>query len=338
MSSQRKPKQRSDTKLRQLGVAQIGYGVLGKALYKTIEADDRFKNVALYDTNKHILQTLDAVRGCDLLITRNFEEVLENPNIDIIFVNTPAENHFTICKQALKSSKHVHCAKPLTLTLSEGQSLVDLANSSNVSLTVGHQMKYSSHFQYVKQLINAGTLGEITSMTFINNKRRPDPKNLKHQTNPILWEMTSHHLDTLLYFFPEEEWQLCGVTLYRPSTSTYDSNTHVNALLKSSSGRYLNYQSGFDTLRSNYFFRLEGSKCVLDILGDHISTPVNHYLLTKTNGDSLLIKPPITPLSAWSKVLDEIIVDINHNQKSEISGLKNLDVLKIITEMERNAN
>lgn len=338
MSSQRNPKRRSDPKLRQLGVAQIGYGVLGKALYKAIEADDRFKNVAIYDINKHTLQTLDAVRGCDLLITRNLEEVLENPKVDIVFVNTPAENHFTICKQAFKSSKHVHCAKPLTLTLPEGRSLVDLASSCNLSLTVGHQMKYSSHFQYVKQLINAGTLGEIASMTFINNKRRPDPKNLKHQTNPILWEMTSHHLDTILYLFPEEAWELCGAALYKPARSAYDSNTHVNALLQSSSDRYLNYQSGFDTLRSNYYFRLEGSRYVLDIFGDHISTPVNHYLLTKTNGESSLIKPPITTLSAWSKVFDEIIVDIRCKQKSEISGLKNLNVLKIIAEMERNAS
>jgi predicted dehydrogenase len=320
-----------------LGVAQIGYGVLGKSLFKAVDTHPNFQNIVVCEPNCSQTEALvQEANGWRISLNTQYSEAINHANVDVVFVNTPAETHYEICAAAITAGKHVFCAKPLTPNLSDSKRLVGLAQARGVSLTVGHQMKYSAHFQYVKEILDSKILGEISNLTFINNKRRLSPGNLKHQKNPILWEMTTHHLDTLFYLFPMEQWRLRGATLSRPARSAYDSNTHVDALFMSNSGITLLYQSGFDSLRSNYFFRMEGSTGVLDILGDHISMPVQHYLHTDRENTSRLLQHNRQPSSSWTSALNQLTVDIDGKNTTEISGIKNIDVLSIIDQIERH--
>jgi len=322
-----------------LGVAQIGYGVLGKSLFRAVDTHPNFQNIVVCEPDcaqtEPLMQEADARQ---IGLNTKHREVINHADVDIVFVNTPAESHYEICATAIAAGKHVFCAKPLTPNLSDSRRLVRLAQARGVSLTVGHQMKYSAHFQYVKEILDSKILGEISNLTFINNKNRLLPGNLTRQKNPILWEMTTHHLDTLFYLFPGEQWKLRGATLSRPARSAYDSNTHVDAVFISNLGITLLYQAGFDSLRSNYFFRIEGSLGVLDILGDHISMPVQHYLHTDRENISRLLPYSRQPSSSWRSALNQLAADIYGPNTTAISGMKNIDVLSIIDQIEKHAS
>jgi len=322
-----------------LGVAQIGYGVLGKSLFKAVDTHPNFKNLVVCEPNCSQTEALvQEANGRRISLNTQYSEAINHANVDVVFVNTPAETHYEICAAAIATGKHVFCAKPLTPNLSDSKRLVRLAQARGVSLTVGHQMKYSAHFQYVKEILDSKILGQISNLTFINNKNRLLPGNLTHQKNPILWEMTTHHLDTLFYLFPREQWKLRGTTLSRPARSAYDSNTHVDAVFMSNVGITLLYQAGFDSLRSNYFFRIEGGAGVLDIFGDHISMPVQHYLHTDQGNISRLLPHNRQPISSWTSALNQLTADICGPNTTEISGMKNIDVLSLIDQIEKYAS
>lgn len=325
------------TRTAPIGVAQIGYGVLGKSLFKAVEAHPSFQNIVVCEPNSTQTKALvQEANGWRISLNTQYSEAINHADVDVVFVNTPAETHYEICATAIAAGKHVFCAKPLTPNLSDSKRLAELAQARGVSLTVGHQMKYSAHFQYVKKILDSKILGEISNLTFINNKKRLLPGNLTHQKNPILWEMTTHHLDTLFYLFPMEQWRLRGATLSRPARSAYDSNTHVDAVFMSNRGITLLYQSGFDSLRSNYFFRIEGGLGVLDILGDHISMPVQHYLHTDRENISRLLPNKRPSSSAWTSALNQLTADICKPNTTEISGMRNIDVLSLIDQIERH--
>jgi predicted dehydrogenase len=320
------------------GVAQIGYGTLGKAILKAMGKNIQFETVAIFDENlENIKQPIEPPLKKSPYLARSLGDALNRPNIDIVFVNTPAETHFEICTTALEHGKHVHCAKPLTLDAEQARFLIEKAKAKHLSVTVGHQIKYNSHFQFLSAIIRSQILGELLSLTFINNKRRPEPGNLKFQKNPILWEMSTHHLDTLFYLFPELTFNLRGSSLTKPSWSAYDSATCVNAIFESNTGVSLLYQASFDTARSNYFFRIEGKKAVLDILGDHISLPVSHHLISRRDGTSQVLKVPSRRQDAWRKIFDQIAFELNNGEQSEINAVANLRVIEQIEKIELNA-
>lgn len=320
------------------GVAHIGFGVLGKALFSEVNYHPRFKNIAVHDINTEKLDGHGQIhKGCVQDATE-VSQVLNNPDVDIIFVNTPAETHFEICRAALQSGKHVHCAKPLTLNTRDSYALVRLAKTMRVSLTVGHQMKYNLHYQFLKKVVESKLLGKIHSLSFINNKSRLSPGNLKQQRHPILWEMSTHHFDSILYLFPRLELKLQSAHLSRTSGSAYESSTNVNAIFSTKPGTTLLYQAGFETQRSNYYFRIEGAKGVLDILGDHVSKPVKHYLFSDRTGQALLTPPTgRDERTSWSKVFDAMLADISAPESSEISAKRNLTILKLVSDIEKNA-
>ena len=97
----------------------------------------------------------------DVKIYRSLPELLKNPEIELVIVNVPDHIHASYCKAALEAGKHVVVEKPLTLTVSEGQDLIDLAESLKLGLFIFQNRRWDSDFLTVKNLIDSGKLGRI---------------------------------------------------------------------------------------------------------------------------------------------------------------------------------
>lgn len=78
----------------------------------------------------------------DVYYTTSFEKVLENPYIKAVAIATPAVTHYELVKKSLLSGKDVFVEKPLALTVQEGKELVEIAESKNRILMVGHILHY----------------------------------------------------------------------------------------------------------------------------------------------------------------------------------------------------
>src|SRR6266850_4679070 len=94
-----------------------------------------------------------AVESCDA--------VLDDPEIDAVVIATPAETHFSLAEQALHAGKHAFVEKPLATKASEVDELAKSAAERSLVVMAGHTFIYNAAVRYVKQLIDAGELGEI---------------------------------------------------------------------------------------------------------------------------------------------------------------------------------
>jgi len=74
---------------------------------------------------------------------QNYEELLDHPEIEIVYIGTPHSLHHRQCIQALESGKHVLCEKPVTFTSEEAKELSELATSNSKVLLVGHTFLYN---------------------------------------------------------------------------------------------------------------------------------------------------------------------------------------------------
>src|SRR3989441_291298 len=171
-------------------VAVIGSGYWGKNLVR----------------NFHELGALAAICDSDAATRRSFQatypacrtfgrydETLTDETIQAVAIATPAETHAGMVRQALLAGKDVFVEKPLSLSLSEGRALTDLARERKRILMVGHLLWYHPAVLKLKELIDGGELGRIQ---YIYSNRLNLGK-IRREEN-ILWSFAPHDISVIL--------------------------------------------------------------------------------------------------------------------------------------------
>ena len=100
-------------------------------------------------------------RSGDVRIFATHEELVARDDIDIVFVCTPDHWHAPVSAVAMRAGKDVYCEKPLTLTVREGRTLVDLARSHGRILQTGTQQRSNKSFRKAAEIVRNGWIGDI---------------------------------------------------------------------------------------------------------------------------------------------------------------------------------
>ena len=184
---------------RPLIFAQIGCGYWGPNLLRNFSAlsncsvkyvvDSSPERRAFVEKNFHRTSAVDSA-----------DAVLNDPEVDAIIVATPAGSHFALASNALCAGKHVFVEKPLATKVSEVDELAKHANAKHLIVMAGHTFVYNSAVRYVKQLLNAGELGEIR---YIYSQRL----NLGRIRDDIdaLWNFAPHDVSIIQYWLDDVE-------------------------------------------------------------------------------------------------------------------------------------
>lgn len=89
------------------------------------------------------------------------EELVAREDLDVVFVTTPDHWHAAVAIAALRAGKDVYCEKPLTLTVREGRTLVQVARSTGRILQTGSQQRSERAFSRAATIVRNGWIGEI---------------------------------------------------------------------------------------------------------------------------------------------------------------------------------
>ena len=126
--------------------------------------------------------------------TRDFEELINNPEIKAICIVTPSHTHFSLVKRALMAHKHVYVEKPISTKAEEALELKDLAEKMGVKLLVGHLLLYHPAVNRLKMLISQGVLGKI-------RYAQSDRLNINYFKNDrsVMWDLAPHDVSMIAY-------------------------------------------------------------------------------------------------------------------------------------------
>src|SRR5947209_9927727 len=182
-------------------VALVGLGYWGPNLARNF--DELGTLVALCDLDAELRDRF-AARYPNVTIYSDYAEMLSSGDLDAVVVATPVPTHFALAKQALEAGKHVFVEKPPAMRAAEMEELVALADARNLVLMPGHLLLYHPGVQKVKQLIDAGDLGEI--LCIYGNRQN---LGVIRKDENALWSLGVHDLSVILYLLeeePEEVW------------------------------------------------------------------------------------------------------------------------------------
>mgnify|MGYP000851210763 CR=1 FL=1 len=124
----------------------------------------------------------------------SYEEVLADPEVDAVVLATPAVLHASQTLAALKAGKHVFVEKPMSLTVADGETMVQAARAANKTLMVGHLMLFHAAVHRLKEMIDSGDVGDVYYLYGL----RVNLGRLRKDEN-AMWSLAPHDISIILY-------------------------------------------------------------------------------------------------------------------------------------------
>ena len=163
------------------GLGRWGPRLIGKMLGRPLIA-----GVSAFDIDGDRRSRV-ATEYPDVAVADDERTILEDPSIDAVVVATPVRSHFDIARKALENDKHVLCEKPLTGSVDEASALVELASRRDLRLMVDHITVYSGAVQRLKEIVDAGELGEIQYIDAVRSNL-----GMLQQDVSVIWDLAIH--------------------------------------------------------------------------------------------------------------------------------------------------
>ncbi|OYP37072.1 Gfo/Idh/MocA family protein [Rhodopirellula sp. MGV] len=91
----------------------------------------------------------------------HFEDVLSDPEVECVHINSPIGDHAWMSLKALDAGKHVMCTVPMATTIDECRQIVEKVEETGLKYMMAETVVYSREFLYIKQLFQSGELGDI---------------------------------------------------------------------------------------------------------------------------------------------------------------------------------
>jgi predicted dehydrogenase len=185
-------------------VGVIGYGYWGPNFVRNFQELPGATVDVVCDSDPARLAVAQK-RYPHLRATRDAEDLLRNPALDLVAVMTPISTHFNLTKAALEAGKHVVVAKPLATSLEEAVHLVTLADQRRRMLAVDHTFVYTPAVRKIREIIAGGELGEV----YYYDSTRVNLGLIQHDVN-VVWDLATHDVSILDYLFDDKPVSVAG--------------------------------------------------------------------------------------------------------------------------------
>ncbi|MBG6213301.1 MAG: Gfo/Idh/MocA family oxidoreductase [Cryobacterium sp.] len=113
----------------------------------------------------------------------SYEALVNDPEVDVIYVSTPHPFHAEHATLALNAGKHVLIEKPFALNAREARQIVDLAASKNLLVLEAMWTRFLPHMVRIREILAAGTLGDVRSLLADHTQDLPDDP--EHRLNSL---------------------------------------------------------------------------------------------------------------------------------------------------------
>jgi predicted dehydrogenase len=120
-------------------------------------------NANMYAICQRNAAKLDAVGDAFNVAVRytEFADVLKDPNVDAVHINSPIPDHGWMSIAALKAGKHVSCTVPMATTIEECKQIVELVRKTGLKYTMAETVVYAREYLFMKELLDKGELGKL---------------------------------------------------------------------------------------------------------------------------------------------------------------------------------
>jgi len=207
-----------------LNVGIVGFGLSGQVFHAPfIDVNPNFDLHTILTTG-----TLASEKYPSAHITSSFDQLLANPEIDLVIICSPNNLHFSQAKAAMQAGKHVIVEKPFAVNSTEAKSLIEIANKSGKYVFPFHNRRWDSDFLTVKYIIAQGLLGKVVDYESRFDRFTPEIlrafwKYEQEEGGGTLFDLGIHLIDQAVNLFGAPEGIFARLFNQREGSVTDDS-------------------------------------------------------------------------------------------------------------------
>jgi scyllo-inositol 2-dehydrogenase (NADP+) len=211
-----------------LKTAIIGFGMAGRVFHSPIISSlDSFNLAKIYTTNIDSINYIEKLYPNTMTVT-DIKEILSDESIDLIIIAAPNTQHFSLAKQAILAGKHVVIDKPFTVTSSESDELIHLAQEQEKVMSIFQNRRWDSDFRTLKKVIESGLLGNLVECEIHMDRFRNTIKDRAWREDDIpgsgvLFDLGSHLIDQALTLFGTPNAITADLRMQRQIAKTTDN-------------------------------------------------------------------------------------------------------------------
>lgn len=305
-------------------IAVIGCGVWGRNIVRN------FYNLNVLDTVCDIdEENLKKVTQEYLKVktTKDFAEILNNPEITGVAVVTPSHTHYKLVKSALMAGKNVYVEKPISTVADEAKDLTNLANERGLILMVGHLLLYHPAVNRLKMLIEEGVLGEIVYA-------QSDRLNVNYFKNDrsVMWDLAPHDVSMISYVTGKEPTRVISAVGCSSDRNEIMDITHIG--IEFENGVIGHISDSWVTPKKHVTLLVRGTKATA-ILDDTVAENKLQIFDNFAGGTSKDIHLDYLEIEPLKLECQHFISCCETGKKARSDGENGFTVVKILEEAEK---
>jgi predicted dehydrogenase len=142
----------------------------------------------------------------------NAEKLINDPDVNAIYIATPPSSHEKYTLEAIAADKPVYVEKPMTINFDSATKMMNAAKEKNIKLVIAHYRREQPYFKKIKQVLDEKFIGDIRFARLDFYKKLLSQEELKLPKNAwrvdtsiagggLFHDLAPHQLDLMYYFF-----------------------------------------------------------------------------------------------------------------------------------------
>ncbi|MEB1809311.1 MAG: Gfo/Idh/MocA family oxidoreductase [Bacillaceae bacterium] len=271
----------------------------------------------------------------------NYEELLQNADVDAVSVCTPNYLHAPVSIAALQAGKHVLCEKPMATSREDALAMIEAAKQSNKKLMIAHNQRFVPSHQKARQLIENGEAGKIYSFRTAFGHGGPEGWSADGKDSwffkkeqafiGAMGDLGVHKTDLLRYILGEEFVEV-GAFVETSAKQNTDVDDTAVCVLKTESGIIGTLAASWSYVsKEDNSTIIYGENAILRLEDD----PVHSLVVQYKNGEVVKyelggIQTNESGGQTNTQVIDQFITAIIDDQQPLVTGEEGLKSLQVV--------
>lgn len=181
-----------------LKIGIIGAGRIGKVHAKAALNVDGAVIKWIADPIINDLENIAKSMGIEKT-SKDYKDILNDKDVDAVFICTPTDTHYSISMEALNAGKHVFCEKPVDLELNRVKDVKELVEKTGKKYMVGFNRRFDHNFKAIRDNINKGLIGKLELIQITSRDPEPPPLSYIKVSGGLFCDMMIHDFDMVRY-------------------------------------------------------------------------------------------------------------------------------------------
>ncbi|MBY8909174.1 inositol 2-dehydrogenase [Salinicoccus roseus] len=189
--------------MKKVTVGVIGAGNIGKLHINNLKRNKNVRIKMVSDLFADKLEKWFADSGVEE-ITKEYNDILNDEEIDTVFICSPTNTHATLIKEAASKGKNIFCEKPISFSDDETLEAYKTVEEAGVKFQVGFNRRFDKNFAEIRKRIGENKVGDVHIIKITS--RDPNPPNLDYieTSGGLFFDMTIHDFDMARYLAESE--------------------------------------------------------------------------------------------------------------------------------------